>query len=229
MTMMIFCSENDKIHSPASVNDMASNTWKSRLIKEDARSTWIIFDRFVSALSCTWTRNIRTRSHRTHDVTTPFNTHDWLPLCHRVTLDCGTLMGPDRTPTVHRCPKGETVGGPQQLPRHDDRQTTPRQRQDLATNMLSGNKCWQTLVHSHGCGADSRSRRSTKMSSKGRTRLCRTTTSSQHDQKLRIPESSMWQRENKRTCHPGEDNPGDRAHQDSRRIRTQIVVDVTHR
>ena len=55
---------------------------------------------------------------------------DWDPLGLYEQGRCRTSFHP-----------GKAVGGPQQLPRHDDRQTTTRQRQGLATNMLSGNKC----------------------------------------------------------------------------------------
>ena len=48
----------------------------------------------------------------------------------------GTPVGPGRTPTVHRCPKGKAVGGPQLVPR----QTTDRQTTSLETNVLSASR-----------------------------------------------------------------------------------------
>ena len=48
----------------------------------------------------------------------------------------GTPVGPGRTPTVHRCPKGEAVGGPQLIRRH----RTARQTTSLETNVLSENR-----------------------------------------------------------------------------------------
>ena len=48
----------------------------------------------------------------------------------------GTLVGPGRTPSVHRCLKGKAVGGPQLVPR----QTTARQTTSLEANVLSANR-----------------------------------------------------------------------------------------
>ena len=42
----------------------------------------------------------------------------------------GTLVGPGRTPTVHRCPEGKAVGGP----------LVPRQTTSLETNVLSATR-----------------------------------------------------------------------------------------
>ena len=56
-----------------------------------------------------------------------------LALCHRVTLDSMAHRWVlARTPTVHRCPTGKAVGGPQPVPRDNSRQTTTRQRQALS-------------------------------------------------------------------------------------------------
>ena len=48
----------------------------------------------------------------------------------------GTRVGPGRTPTVHRCPEGKAVGGPQLVAR----QTIVRQTTSLETNVLSVNR-----------------------------------------------------------------------------------------
>ena len=50
-----------------------------------------------------------------------------LALRHRVTLDSEAHQFVlARTPTVHLCPTGKAVGGPQPAPRDDHRQTTTR-------------------------------------------------------------------------------------------------------
>ena len=58
-------------------------------------------------------------------------------------------MGPGRTPTVHRCPKGKAVGGPQQTT-SDER---PSDNDMPRTNVLSGKQV-QTDVLSAKKGVD---------------------------------------------------------------------------
>ena len=66
-----------------------------------------------------------------------------LALCHRVTLDSEAHQWvPARTPTVHWCPTGKAVGGPQQALRDDSRQTT---RQTLSQT------CFHKQVQSDTC------------------------------------------------------------------------------
>ena len=81
--------------------------------------------RGVSLLSCIQTRFSRLRPHEhehDHHTTTRFNPTRLrvgsLPQGHPGLW--GTAVGPGRTPTVHWCPTGKAVGGPNHnLTRHD--------------------------------------------------------------------------------------------------------------
>ena len=55
-------------------------------------------------------------------------------LCHRVTLDS---VVPARTDTVHRCPTGKAVGGPQQAPQRRPPTNDNKTQTSLLTNVLS--------------------------------------------------------------------------------------------
>ena len=59
-----------------------------------------------------------------------------LTLC----LDASLGMVQARTPTVHRCPKGNAVGGPKRPPQDNHRQTT-QQEQRQAFNRVFRHKC----------------------------------------------------------------------------------------
>ena len=157
--------------------------------------------------------NTSAQNTRCHDS----NQHtQGLALCHRVILHS---VAHRWVQAGHpRCTSDRTVkavGGPTQAPRHDDRQTTTRQKTGLSQTCFQETSADRHLYS----GAGSRSRRSTKASSMRRTRLCRTTTSrkrshtSPTQSKQRFPKSSRrptqsYQRIGDR--YPGEDQPRDR-------------------
>ena len=140
----------------------------------------------------------------------------------------GTPVGPGRTPTVHRCPKGKAVGGPQQTTSDNERQTTT----SLETNVLSENKCrqtccqrrqrcWQTLVNSHGSGTCATITRRSRSTTIDMISTC------QHESKWRRPGSS---RRSRREMEPSPRrtsirSPGTkRSTSRFRRIRTQTKL-----
>ena len=61
-----------------------------------------------------------------------------LALCHRVTLDfVAHWWVPARTPTVHGCPTGKAVGGPQQAPQRRPPTNNNKTQTSLEPNVFS--------------------------------------------------------------------------------------------
>ena len=96
----------------------------------------------VGILSCTQTRFSRTRTRTIeHYLKTPTNTTTGWPGLW------GTPVGPGRTPTVQRCPKGKAVGGPHETT-SDRRQNDTDKRQDKRAFSETGvDSTGQVLTH----------------------------------------------------------------------------------
>ena len=84
--------------------------------------------------------------HKRHDKTTLQQSQKGLAFCFDATLGIKPHRWfPARTPTVHRCPRGKAMGGPQHDPQYDFKiqQRTERRR---AGQEVDGQICGQSQV-----------------------------------------------------------------------------------
>ena len=173
----------------------------------------------VSILSCTCARNTSTSAQKTrcHD---PNQHTEGLALCHRVTLDSvAHRWVPARTPAVHQCPQGKAVGGPTQAPRVDHRQhDTDKVLRQLCFKETGVDTHLESYVVAEPAPKTGDLRRDVV-----KRHVNKHVVNNVEVEKSRIIKKIAQRNE---TGHPGEDQAGDQAHQDSPEY-TDKVVDVS--